>query len=317
MMKKKVIFAVSLGVLLCFSCKKEEETVTYKTLSGTLAVGRMPEYVNPGDKFSFKSEGVSIPESETDKSLEIVYTYKASNVEKKDTTDTYEVVIPEEVGDFSIVATASADGYYSKSLTLKTTVVSDKSLSGFDKANLSQILDSRDSKRYHVVNIGGTQWTADNIAYYEKDEEGNYTFGASYVRVKATEDVMGGFYSWEEARTACPAGWRIPTVAEWDALGSAAGDLMCDAYFNNSRLWEFYPDMHITNKTGLCALPFGYATIAAGEYEFAGINDYALYWADDNGKPLCKYIYVATPSVLVWDDPSDTDFAAQLRCVRE
>lgn len=317
MMKNKTIIVLALGALLCFSCKKDDETVTYNSLSGTLTIGEMPEYVNPGDKFSFKSEGVSIPDSETDKTLEITYTYKPSDADKKDTVSTYELVIPDKVGEYSIVATAELDGYYTKSVTLKTNIVSDKSLTGFDKGNLARIQDTRDAKLYHVTEIAGKQWTADNIAYYEKDKDGNYTFGASYYRTKATDDIMGGFYSWEEAQTACPSGWRIPTVEEWNALGSAAGDLMCDAYLNEARLWEFWPDMNITNKHGLYAFPFGYAVIAGEEYTFAGFNDYALYWADDNGKPSCKYVFVSTPVVLDWADPSETDFAAQLRCVRE
>ncbi len=63
-------------------------------------------------------------------------------------------------------------------------------------------------------------------------------------------------------------------------------------------------------------MPFGYATIVDDEYDFTGFNDYAFYWASDEGKPICKYIYVATPKVLDWVNPSETDFAAQIRCVK-
>lgn len=316
MMRNKVIFAIALCALVCFSCKKDDETTTSKSLSGTLTIGELPEYVNPGDKFNFKSEGVSIPDSETDKTLEIVYTYKPSNVEKKDTTDVFELVIPDEVGDFSIAATAEVKGYYNKSLTLKTTIVSEKSLTGFDKSSLAVIPDDRDGKNYHISVVDGKMWTADNIAYFEKDDEGSYTFGASYAKEKATEDIIGGFYTWEEAQSACPEGWRIPTLAEWESLGSAAGDLMCDAYFNGARLWEFWPDMHITNKHNFYAFPFGFATILDEEYTFTGVNDYAVYWADNGGKAAAKCIYVSTPEVFDWDNPSEQYFAAQLRCIK-
>ena len=64
-------------------------------------------------------------------------------------------------------------------------------------------------------------------------------------------------------------------------------------------------------------MPFGYATIVDGEYTFTGFNDYAFNWADDAGKPVCKYIYVSNPKVIDWPSASETDFAAQLRCIKE
>ena len=75
--------------------------------------------------------------------------------------------------------------------------------------------------------------------------------------------------------------------------------------------------MKINNKHQFFAMPFGYATIVDGEYSFAGFNDYAFFWADDSGKPICKYIHVSTPSLLEWREVSESDFAAQVRCVKE
>lgn len=315
--KRASLFA--LMVIGVFACKKDSDsTTTYKSLSGTLAVGSLPEYVNPGDEFDFESTGVTLPSTETDQSIELVFTYKPSDADVKDTTTTFHLTIPEDhLGEYKLVATAEAKGYYTKSLTLTTTVVSGKSLTGYDKTSLSQFQDARDGRRYRFMESGGKVWMADNLAYYEKDSEGAYTFGASYAQVKATDDIFGGFYSWKDAVTACPEGWRLPSVSEWDALGESAGDLMVDAKYNGARLWEFWPDVKITNRHSFYALPFGYATITDGEYSFTGFNDYAFYWADNGGEPVCKYVFVSSPKVLTWESPSETDFAAQIRCVRE
>ena len=314
----KSVLALGLLSLVLGSCKdKDDTTSTYKSLSGSLEVGDMPSYVNPGDKFSFESKGVSIPDSETDKTLEFVYTYKNSSDNIKDTTSTYSVVIPEMTGTYTVTATAELKGYYTKTVTLTSVVVSDKSLTSIDMSALSKMTDERDSKTYHITKVGSTYWMAQNLAYYEKDADGKYVLGRPYNTVKATEDIMGGYYSWTDAQRSCPSGWRIPTMSEWESLGSKSGDLMCDAYFNGERLWEFYPEVNKTNRLNFFAMPFGYATIVDDEYSFEGFNDYAFYWADDSGTPVCMYMFVSTPGILEWKDVNGSDFAAQLRCVKE
>ena len=263
---KKAVIVLALGGVLVNSCKDDDSTSTYYSLDGSLSVGtEMPSYVNPGDVFNFESTGVSIPESETHEDVVLYYTYKNSADNVKDTVSTYTVTIPETLGEYTVTATAEAKGYYTKTVTQTATVVSSRSLTGCDRSSLSQVLDSRDGKRYRQVSVNGKWWLAENLAYYEKDDEGNYTFGSSYEAVKATDGIMGGFYSWKDAQTACPSGWRLPTLEEWDALGDTAGDFMCDAYFNGSRLWEFWPDVKVTNKLNLYLMPFGYATIVDGE----------------------------------------------------
>ncbi len=315
--RKAVVVALALGGLLSYSCKKDSSSSsTYSSLSGTLTVGELPLYVNPGDVYSFESKGVSIPDTETKEDVILYYVYKNSVDNQRDTVSSYSVTIPDMVGEYTITATAEATGYYSKTVTLTATVVSDKSLTGCDRSSLSSFTDTRDGKSYSQVNIDGKFWMAENLAYYEKDSDGKYLAGRSYYEEKATDDIFGGFYNWEDAQSACPSGWRLPTSEEWNALGESAGDLMCDAYYNGERLWEFWPDVKVTNKHQLFLMPFGYATIVDDEYDFTGFNDYAFYWASDEGKPICKYIYVATPKVLDWVNPSETDFAAQIRCVK-
>lgn len=313
----KILLSALALCAVAAACKKDDDsTSTYKSLSGTFTVGELPVFVNPGDEFDFVSEGLSFPDDEKDASLEIVYTYTTSQTDKIDTISTYHIVIPDITGEFTLTAKANATGYYTKTVTLTTTVISEKSITNADKSGYVQQYDNRDGKTYYFTTIDGKKWFSDNLAYYETDSEGNYSFGRPYQDAAAAEDIFGAFYTWEEARSACPEGWHLPSLDEWNAIGDQAGDLMCDAYYNGDRLWEFWPDVKVTNAKHFFAFPFGYATIVDDTYDFTGFNDYAFFWADNAGSPVCCYIYVAAPRINIWDNPSPTDFAAQVRCVK-
>ena len=312
----RIILIAGLAVLSAVSCKeKEDSTSTLKSMTGTLKLTPIEAYSNPGDSYTVEASGLSLAESEKETSLEIKYVFKIGS-EAADTSSKAIVNIPDTLGTYTVTVTAYAAGYATRSSTLSTIVVSEKSLTELGWEGDPDYTDPRDSKEYYTVTAGGKTWLAQNLAYFEKDAEGNYTLGRPYLSASATEDIMGGFYNWADAQAACPSGWRLPTPEEFDALGTAAGALMVDAYYNGSRMWEFWPGVNVTNSTGLACLPFGYATIVDDEYTFYGINDYCYFWVDNSGSPMCRSIYVKDPDIKVWDSPSATDFAAQVRCVK-
>jgi len=312
----RILLIAALGAIALSSCKeKEESTTTSKSFRGTISAGSMDAYSNPGDTYTFNASGISLAADETDSSIEIVYTFTVDDV--VDTTTSKTVVIPDTLGTYSITVAAKAEGYYIRSVTISTTVVSEKSFTETGREEATpDFTDPRDNRQYFTVAAGGLTWMAQNLAYFEKDSEGAYTLGRPYSSSKATEELFGGYYTWTDAQNACPAGWRIPTAAEFDALGTDAGAIMGNARFNGNLLWEFWPEVKITNSTGLFALPFGYATIVDDAYTFYGFNDYCFFWVDNAGAPMCRSIYVKDPDIKVWGSPSATDFAAQLRCVK-
>ena len=312
----RILLVAVLGAIALCSCKeKDESTTTSKSLVGTLSAGSMETYSNPGDVYTFNASGLSLEAGETDKSLEIVYYFTVDGV--ADTTTSKTVVIPDTLGTYAITVSAKAAGYYTRSLTISTIVVSEKSFTETTWGDATpDFTDPRDNKQYYTVTAGGLTWMAQNLAYFEKDSEGGYTLGRPYSSSKATEDLFGGYYTWTDAQNACPAGWRMPTAAEFDALGTDAGALMGNGRFNGTVLWEFWPEVKKTNSTGFYALPFGYATIVDDAYTFYGFFDYCFFWVDNAGSPMCRSIYVKDADIKVWGSPSATDFAAQLRCVR-
>ena len=311
----RILLIAALGALALTACKDDEETTLSKSLSGSMTVESMDAFSNPGDSYTFHVGGLSLASDETDQTKEIVYYFKDGDY--VDTTTTFTFIVPDTLGTYSITASATAEGYYTKTTTLSTMVVSERTLTDTGlEGKEPDFTDTRDNKKYHTVAAGGKTWFAQNLAYFVKDAEDNYTFGHAYANAKAAEDIFGGFYTWADAQAACPEGWHLPSADEFDALGADAGALMCNARFNGEPLWEFWPSVKITNSTGFAALPYGYATIVDGAYTFYGINDYAYFWVDNAGAPMCRSIYVKDPDIKVWGSPSATDFAVNVRCVK-
>ncbi|MDR2999913.1 MAG: zinc ribbon domain-containing protein [Fibromonadaceae bacterium] len=73
------------------------------------------------------------------------------------------------------------------------------SVVGANASLFGEFVDNRDGARYRTVKIDSKIWLAENLNY-----------GKSY-------------YSFQEAMTACPEGWHLPSFREWYELLSNAG----------------------------------------------------------------------------------------------
>lgn len=71
--------------------------------------------------------------------------------------------------------------------------------------------DGRDGQSYEVIQNGEIFWLAENLRYQNIDE-----------------------YSYSQARSACPIGWHLPSVADWELSASTS---LLTTFDSNTRFW--------------------------------------------------------------------------------
>ncbi|WP_458449796.1 FISUMP domain-containing protein [Fibrobacter sp.] len=83
------------------------------------------------------------------------------------------------------------------------------------KLEYGEFTDSRDNRTYKTINIGHTKWMAENLQF---NTDSSVCFGGYHGTRTFSCVRYGKFYGYEDALTACPAGWRLPTKEELDTL---------------------------------------------------------------------------------------------------
>ena len=176
-------------------------------------------------------------------------------------------------GFYYNLALVTRDNYY-KSSGLTVRCVKDTDTGIFT--------DPRNGKTYKTIKIGTQTWMAENLAYktisncwaYDNDEDNVATYG--YL------------YNWEAAKNACPAGWHLPTDAEWtvliDFLGGAgvAGGKMKET---GTTHW-LSPNTGAGNNSGFTALPAGFRST---EGVFYYLHEGCNWWSSSESTTSNAY----------------------------
>jgi uncharacterized protein (TIGR02145 family) len=143
---------------------------------------------------------------------------------------------------------------------------------------------------FKTVKIDGQTWMAENLNIQTANSwcyDDNSSNCATYGRL----------YTWDAAKTACPAGWRLPDTSDWNKLVIAAGGTGGTGWSDygaenlKSQSWDSGK-----NTLGFSALPGGYRDVngsffhlgssglwwLATEYDASDASD-AYYWNMSSG----------------------------------
>ena len=322
-MKKHFLLYTTL-ILAAFtaaSCKKDDETTEVKPYLYGLEFD-LATFARPDETFTLTPYGVYTGDGKDIEKITYNWKWKLNdgNYTEAEESDTFTFTV-KEIGNYTVTCVASDpdEKYYSIS-TSNIIIVIDptlgKTLNGTGiSATDDHISDSRDAAgecEYYYTHIGDLDWFRNNLAY-----KGS---GIAYEDSDVTSYPLGRYYTWDEAMTACPDGWRLPTDEEWALLGTDGGPLTCDAYLNSKRMWDFWPNVNRTNETGLAIIPAGYALPAMTTPSYKRLYDYAAFWtatesAADSRMAAYRYIYVEE-NIVRSTYAEKGSLALSVRCVR-
>ncbi len=150
-----------------------------------------------------------------------------------------------------------------------------------DAPETKSFTDPRDGQEYNIVTIGTQTWMAENL---------NYATGRSwcYNNNGANCATYGSLYDWQTAKAACPAGWHLPTDAEWEVLiNFLGGKKYAGGKMKSTTGWKGQ-NTGATNQSGFAALPGGCRSYFGGVFLNIGLSGY--WWsATEDGTDLAWY----------------------------
>jgi len=133
-------------------------------------------------------------------------------------------------------------------------------------------IDPRDNKTYKTVTIGTQTWMAENLAWKPA--------GGSYWACENDEkniSVYGYLYDWDAAKAACPAGWHLPSDAEWKVLTDSLGGESTAGAKMKTKTWPYAAMGDASNSSGFSALPAGDRYFPDGLYYAFGYG--CIFWS--------------------------------------
>lgn len=277
----RTIALLTLTILASVSCKDDEETTTLPSLSGSISIVGLEEFIDAASvserTLKLKPADAIHPEGK-----ELGYCWKITPVmDNFDTTrfengtdkrdgngnpsdGSFEYTIKDSLGTYTVYCYAFASGYSSSYAVSYTTLVKSGENGSITNSGIYDAGAEVEGKRYYYVTIGDRDWTNANI--FEEN-------GVPFRNAKAMAGVFGRYYNYEEAKSACQDlgdEWYLPTESDWinvvkwlvkdnekapeikefsniywdkDVNGTPtlASQLMADASFNTEKMWTYWP----------------------------------------------------------------------------
>ncbi|MDD4062404.1 MAG: FISUMP domain-containing protein [Candidatus Pacebacteria bacterium] len=176
------------------------------------------------------------------------------------------------------------------------------------------LTDARDGQVYPTIIVNGTRWMAQNLNYNvsgsgcSPDNPSNCESG----------DPYGRLYTYDQAMSACPIGWRLPSDEDWKSLELAIG---MDYRAVNNTGWRGTNEgsklsAHVlngTNSSGFNGLLGGHRSTGG---VFYSLGAYGFWWSStpSSGNAWFRYLYSSYSTV--YRNAINQGYGFSVRCLR-
>jgi uncharacterized protein (TIGR02145 family) len=199
------------------------------------------------------------------------------------------------------------------------------------------LLDNRDYQQYNTVQIGDQCWMAENLNVgtminginYQSQQTPEIIEKYCYDNNTSNCDTYGGLYQWDETmqyrsqegtQGICPAGWHVPSDAEFTALtdflaGSdvAGGKMKTTGTIENSDGLWYAPNTGATNESGFSALPGSWNI----EGDFFNMGFQAIFWSStENDMYSAWYRSMHNYKTEAHRDTDSRIYGMSVRCIK-
>lgn len=194
-----------------------------------------------------------------------------------------------------------------------------------------------DGNVYNIVKIGNQYWMAENLkvtkfnngdaiatttpANKDLSSSTNPIYLWAYDGNQNNVGVYGYLYSWaavNDARKLAPAGWHIPTDADWNELVSYLGgeDLAGGKMKEQSTAHWVSPNTGADNSSGFNAVPAGNRNLNGSFYD---LGYHTAWWsATNNGTGYGNYRVIHKNEAKIFSYfYSDVKVGFSVRCIKD
>jgi uncharacterized protein (TIGR02145 family) len=189
-----------------------------------------------------------------------------------------------------------------------------------------------DGNYYNTVKIGDQIWMAENL------RTTNYNDGTAIPYVTDTvdwsnlttdaycwfanntvyKDTYGALYNWYTVNTGklCPAGWHVPTDAEWTVLTDyLGGESVAGGKMKETGTAHWYSPNNATNESGFTALPGGFRP---NNGYFQDIRYNGRWWSStENSGTNAWYRNINNSGVDVYRNYENKKSGYSVRCLKD
>lgn len=182
------------------------------------------------------------------------------------------------------------------------------------------ITDTRDNKQYATVKIGTQCWFKKDLQYNKdsclsKSWDEDYPHNA--CRFNDSSTYPSYHYQWEVAKIACPAGWHLPTDAEWKILEMYLGMTQAQADATGWRGTDQGTKLKTSawggnNSSSFTALPVGYRSIYDS---LSGVGSFGYWWSSSPSDSDAWRRFLYSGNSTIGRNTSSQAYGSSVRCL--